>query len=265
MARDEFQSGVAGQRSVTGKLSAPRTSDLSLGGLGSGSGVDDLVISPGIRAEVGSAVDESAAKLLGDLYAEIARSKALLEDLSGPMMALRLALGLLAGNVPEAQLFAGCSAEEKDYVRALALHLVDATQYRQRVEVAVAQYGAASEQMAGLEKQIQEAAISAQTMGTEAFRELRLEKIRGMMHPLAMLHVTFEGDEMLSALVPPPRKAETRRLVMPESDQTAPPRKSLTDSLTELLSNPEQLGRFARRMVRKAVKALLYPQEPPGK
>lgn len=260
MARDEFQRGN------TGKLSAPRTSDLSLGGPGSGRGTDDLSLSAGIRAEAGSVVDENAAKVLGDLYAEIARSKVLLEDLQGPMVALKLAIGLIAGNVPETQLFAGCSAEEKDYVRALALHLVDATQFRQRVEVAVAQYAAATEQMTGLEKQIQEAAVSAQTMGTEAFRELRLEKIRGMMHPLAMLHVTFEGDEMLSALVPPPRKAETKPLVMPEGGLPAgPPRSSLTGGLTELLNNPDELGRFARRMVRKAVKALLYPQPPQGK
>lgn len=269
MARDEFQSGSgsAGQRAGTGKLSAPRTSDLSLGGAGSGRGTDDLVISSGIRAESGSVVDESAAKVLGDLYAEIARSKVLLEDLAGPMVALKLALGLIAGNVPEAQLFAGCSPEEKDYVRALALHLVDTTQYRQRVEVAVAQFGAASDQMSGLEKQIQEAAVSAQTMGTEAFRELRLEKIRGTMHPLAMLHVTFEGDEMLSALVPPPRKAETKPLMAPDGGLPSSPgaQKSLTGSLTDLFNNPDELGRFARRMVRKAVKALLYPQPPQGK
>lgn len=261
MSRDEFQRGN------TGKLSAPRTSDLSLGSPGSGRGTDDLSLSAGIRAESGSSVDENAAKVLGDLYAEIARSKVLLDDLQGPMVALKLALGLIAGNVPESQLFAGCSAEEKDYVRALALHLVDVTQFRQRVEVAVAQYSAASDQMTGLEKQIQEAAVSAQTLGTEAFRDLRLEKIRGMIHPLAMLHVTFEGDEMLSALVPPPRKAETKPLVLPDSDLPESPRKSssLTGSLTGLFNNPDELGRFARKMVRKAVKALLYPQPPQGK
>ncbi len=260
MSRDEFQKG-------TGKLSAPRTSELNLAAPGRGSGgTDDLMISSGIRAEAGSAVDESAAKVLGDLYAEIARSKVLLEDLQGPMVALRLALGLIAGNVPEGQLFAGCSSDEKDYVRALALHLVDATQFRQRVEVAAAQYTAASDQMTGLEKQIQDAAVSAQTLGTEAFRDLRLEKIRGIMHPLNMLHVTFEGDEMLSALVPPPRRAETKPLVVPDGGLPAVgPRKSLTGNLTEFLGNPEELGRFARRMVRKAVKALLYPQPPQGK
>ena len=240
--RDEFQSGTKGQ---TGKLSAPRTSDLSLTSPGGGGrGTDDLSLSAGIRSEAGSSVDESAAKVLGDLYAEIARSKVLLEDLQGPMVALKLAIGLIAGNVPEAQLFAGCSAEEKDYVRALALHLVDASQYRHPVDVAIAQYAGASDQMTSLEKQIQDAAVSAQTMGTEAFRDLRLEKIRGTMHPLAMLHVTFEGDEMLSVLVPPPRKAETKPLVIPDGGLPPEPRqKSLTGSLTDLFSNPDELGR----------------------
>ncbi|MBM3266180.1 MAG: hypothetical protein FJZ01_00910 [Candidatus Sericytochromatia bacterium] len=259
--RDEFQRGD------TGKLNTPRTSDLSLG---SPKGSDEVSLSAWVRAEQGSAVDADAAKRLGDIYAEIARSKVLLEDLQGPMFALRLALGLLAGEVPEAQLFAGCSADEKDYVRALALHLVDATQFRQRVEVAVAQFNAAAEQMAALEKAVEQAAVSAQTIGTEAFRDLRIEKIRGLVHPLAMLHVTFEGDEMLSALVPPPRKTETRKLVapddgLPQASGTRPLTGPLTDALANVLNNPQDVAKAARRFVRRAVRALLYPPPPSGK
>jgi hypothetical protein len=255
--RDEFQRGD------TGKLQTPRTSDLTLSAPGAKK--DDVLLSSGIRADQGSAVDADAAKRLGDLYAEIARSKVLLDDLQGPMVALRLALGLLAGNIPEAQLFAGCSPEEKDYVRALALHLVDATQYRHRVEVAVAQFGAAAEQMQGHEKAVEQAAVSAQTLGSEAFRDLKVEKIRGLMHPLAMLHVTFEGDEMLSALVPPPRRSETKPLIAHEGSLPAGGTRPLTGQLGELLANPQEVARLARRMVRRAVRALLYPPPPPGK
>jgi hypothetical protein len=241
MAKDEIKLGD------TGKLATPRTSELGLGHFGTG---DQVSISPGIKSDAAAVVDEPSAKLLGELYAEVARSKALLEDLQGPMVALRLALGLIAGEVPESQLFAGCSTDERDYVRALALHLVDASSYRQRVEVAMAQFSAASDQMAAVEKQIQEAAVLAQTLGTEALRDLKLEKIRGVMHPLAVLPMTFEGDYMLSALVP---AAPERGL--PGSGR------SLSGQLAEIL-NPQDLARAARRMVRRAVKALLYP--PPG-
>ncbi len=253
--RDEFSRGD------TGKLQTPRTSDLNLGSPKS----DEVSLSSGIRAEHGSAVDADAARRLGDIYAEIARSKVLLDDLQGPMVALRLALGLLGGEIPEAQLFAGCSSDEKDYVRALALHLVDVTRFRQRVEVAVAQFNAAADQMAALEKAVEQAAVSAQTMGTEAFRDLKIEKIRGLVHPLAMLHVTFEGDEMLSALVPPPRKTDTKPLSVPSGGLPSPSAtRQLTGTLQELL-NPQDLAKVARRMVRRAVRALLYPPPPSGK
>lgn len=245
MSKDQFRKGD------TGKLNVPRTSELDLT-----VSVDRVKLSSGVKSEGGSAVDSDSAKRLGDLYAEIARSRNLLDDLAGPLTAIRMALGLIRGDLPESQLFAGCSADEKDYVRALALHLVDSGEYRKRSEIAMAQFASANEQVQGLERQIQEAAIAAQTLGTEAFRELKLEKIRGIVHPLAILHVTFEGDEMLSGLVPPPRKLETRMLEEPEDGFPG------TGTLAE---GAQELAKFARKMVRKAMKALLYPPPPTGK
>lgn len=252
MLPDQYNPNLGGK---TAKLYASLTSELA-----SPRPLDDLMLSIGVGGDTATTIDTEAARILGELYAALMHSKALVTDLHGPMRVLRMAIGLIAGNEPESQILAPCSDEEREGIRSLALHLIDVSEYRQRVEVALAQFNATIESVGDLERRIQNAALSVQTVGVEAFRELNIKNIRGMMHPLSVLHIAFEGDEWLSRLVPAPHRNQTTPL-SPLPELSGRP-KSTTANLPPAPGS-RSLARLVRRAIREVLRALGPPTTPP--
>lgn len=253
---DQWKSSGPLPPGQTGKLRGTGTQRLASG--------DAVQVSAGVTAG-GAAWDRAAIERAGELAVLVAMGRRLLADYARPLEALRLVLQLLRPDADVGGLLANYGEAERGYLEGLVRHVSPKADLRRRMEMAGLQMEGARQGIEDFARRLDEALVYLGDEGMSAFRDLRTESLRGILHPVTVLHAAFEADSYLRELFPPPRiklPTGTGPLVAPASAPAVPvqesvqPQRSVTGGLGQALG--DGLGRF----VRSATQSLRPPNHP---
>ena len=247
-------------RTPSGPLARPATGKLGNRQTGPLPGGDSLQVSSGVSPAPTSTWERQAIERAGELSVLLALGRRLIEDYARPLEALRLVLGLVKPGADTEALLANYGEHERQYLLKLAEHVTPKADLRRRMETASLQMEGARQGVADFAARLQDALVAVPDEGMAAMRDLRTESLRGVLHPVTVLHAAFEGDSYFRELFPPPRVKLTggTGLLRPVDPPVAPappePPRSPTGGLGQALG--EGLG----RLVRSATQSL----KPPG-
>lgn len=225
---------------------------------------DALRVSPGVVAPAQpQGWDRGAVERAGEMSVLLALGRRLLEDYSRPLEALRLVLALLRPDTDREALLAPYGEAERQYLQGLVQHAAPKADLRRRMEMAGLQMEGARQAVEEFARNLNAAMVRLPEEGPAALRDLRIESLRGILHPVSVLHAAFEADPFLCELFPAPRirlSGGTGALSVPEDlpvPQVTPPEapRPGTGGLGQAL------GQGLGRLVRSATQSL---RQPPG-
>jgi hypothetical protein len=206
--------------------------------------------------------ERAAVERAGELAVLVALGRRLLSDYARPLEALRLVLLLLRPEADSDQLLAAYEETERGYLEGLVQHVSPKADLRRRMEMAGLQMEEARRGVEDFSRRLDEAMVHLGDEGLMAFRDLRTESLRGILHPVTVLHAGFEADPYLLKLFPPPRiklPMGTGTLVAPVSPSPAPVQEAPRPG-TGTGGLGQALGNGLGRIVRSATQSL----RPPG-
>lgn len=248
---DQWKGSGALPPGQTGKLRGAGTQRLGHG--------DAVQVSAGVSSG-GPMWERAAVERAGELAVLVAMGRRLLSDYARPLEALRLVLSLLRPEADSDQLLAAYGEAERGYLEGLVRHVSPKADLRRRMEMAGLQMEGARQGVEDFSRRLDEAMVHLGDEGLTAFRDLRTESLRGILHPVTVLHAAFEADPYLRELFPPPRiklPMGTGTLVAPVSPSPVPVQEAPRPGTGGL---GQALGNGLGRIVRSATQSL----RPPG-